>query len=70
MQKTETWGEWLRKVSEAAFMWLLVSLGAGFASGAILGELSLYFFLVYAVPACLMAFAVNVTLLWRRRPNS
>ena len=69
MEKTATWGEFSRKVFEALFVWLLISLGVGFAASALLGDVSLYFFVQYVVPGCLLGLVIQVAFLWRRRPN-
>ena len=69
MQSMATWGEWARKVFAAAFVWLLVSIGLGFVAGSLFGDVSLYFFIQFVVPFCLLGFAIQVAILWRKRPG-
>ena len=69
MQRTESWGEWSRKVFERAFLWFLACVGIAFLASLFLGDVSLFYIVRYVVPACALAFGIHVSLLWRRRPK-
>ena len=69
MNRSESWGEWVREVFERAFLWFIVWIVIAFAAGPILGDVGGSFVWGIVTPSVLLALAIHVGLLLRWRPQ-